>query len=591
MKKSHKQSRREFLTDSAKLSLFAWSLNTVWDSLFMNRAFAQTASRDFTHFLHLNLFGSPPRWIYDLILNPYNEASFIGSPMIRNVYSVGTGTEANRYTAANQYRLVQSPYKLNSADPNGAFVPYLLSLDIPKAGGGSRKAWELLAQMIQVRGIDVLNQAHPQASMFHQAAVPGYQTLSAVTADNSTLSASNVTKNLIRATSLNPNDNSIFKSTKGYATYRYQVSAGGNNLLNMFQSLQPIKNLIKTGNFTTNQDALKYQIEDALKALAPGNGQYYSSVLDSSSSATKILTDQAVTVFDSLLDNWTALFTKYKSLVSPLIGKNATLQYPLINDKPIGRADPVTSANNDELVKYQYSTDLFTQNQDASNAVDLRLMLANANADQLAAQFAVCEFLLTTGICPSVSLVVAPLANVALQMGTSKSNRGMIFDQHFTGVMPSIFQNSLFYLAFTACVLELIDQLKNKGLFNNTLIYMNSEFNRSPRLKGSGADHGGHAAHVNLISGKIDRFQLVGNIWADATLHGYSAEYKGSWGVGAPFANAPALDIIQFWGSVMKLLGAPQIPSAVTTTLFSVNSAGKIVVSSPYSEKPKIKTG
>ena len=432
MKKKNKdaRTRREFLIDSGKATAFLGALDTIFGSLLsssMSKAYGAVPAGGFANFLHINMYASPPRWMFDLMLNPKNAANeFLANGLVKNIYTDPSST--GRYHHNNVgYRVVESPYKMRTTDAQGIFVPHLLSRQVPRAGGGTRPAWNLLQNMISIRGIDVLNAGHPGANQLHQAAVVGSPTISSVTGDNASLSPTDPTINVMRAISLTPSPGSIYKSAQGYSGIRYDVSSTGNQLTKLFSSLQPLSSVISNAQFLNNKDALEYQIEDALKALQPGAVRYYTGLMNDSSGAFKILTDDTVTTFSALASDWSALFDKYNGLLQTVMSST----FAGINDKRIGTATPASLTAAERLF-YGYSPlrDVAI-NQDAGGVVDLRLILADATATRLAGQFAVTEFLMTRGVCPSVSWVPVALENIAIQSGTgARRMTGMLFDQY-----------------------------------------------------------------------------------------------------------------------------------------------------------------
>lgn len=570
MKNSKKTSRRSFMIDSAAAAMFLPAVDTVFASLLKSAVMPSTAqaAAPFKSFIHLNLYAAPPRWMYDLFLNPKNEETkFIASKQVTNRY-IG---DANKYT--------NSRYDLYNHAASGYHVPYLWSLDVPRAGSGTVKAHTLLNNMLNIRGINVLNAAHNGAAELHQTAIIGSPTISSLTADNAVLQASNPTQNLIRSIALNGGIGNKFRSSKGLSQFAYNVNSN-NDLANMFQAFQPIS--VANGfnaTFVNNRAALQDKVNTALNSLSPVALRYYQNILDSSKASMKILSGSTVDTFTQLSTEWTDLFGKYKSIIDRTI--DAT--YPGINDKKIG----TTYSGNPERALYQYGQDLYMQNKVSGN-VDLRDMMANTHGDLLAAQFAVTEFMATRKLCPSINVTVRPFQMI--RMNTTMQGT-MTFDQHHTGAMVGVQLNTLYFLALTGCVLELIDALKDANVFNDTLIYMASEFNRSARIDGSGADHGSMAAHISLLSGRINKFKIIGNIYKDSagTNVPYAANYKGTWGVGAPFVDNVNLNIIQVWASIMRTLGmsVPDIPNAVKKNRLIFTEVGSLSVSSLYNKVPQ----
>ena len=575
--KALRASRREFIKNTGRSALVLSAWDTVLSSLLLaqsSTAQAQTVGQ-FKSFLHVDMFGSPPRWLWDLFLNPTNDPNlYVPSKMVTNCY---TGSTSYTDAFSNLVRYA----------PTGHFVPHLWSQNVPAFGGGTIPASNLLQNMFNIRGIDVVNAGHPGASELHQAAVVGAPTTSSMTADRAQTLPANPVQNIIRALALNPTPAAIFKSQAGYNQIRFDARGGINNLSQMFSTLQPVSVANNYNNvFVNNKTVLNSDLNQALSAMQPGSAQYYKSLIESFSRSQSILTDASVTVFSDLNTQWDNLYNKYKSLIQRTLAGT----YAGINDKPIGRTPTGTPDTNPEWRRYLYETGAFAQNKNASGVVDLRGILSTANYDRLAAQFAVTEFLMVRNITPSIHLLLSTFDGLTFNNGTANVLRSFVFDQHIQGIMPYIYLNSMYYLSLTSCLLELIRVLKQNNLFNDTLIYLSSEFNRSARTDGSGSDHAAPAAHVSLLSGRIPQFKLVGNIFKDSAGVGsaFSANYKGTWGHGAPINGAP-LNILQVWASIMVLLGKPisELPNAINRDQLLFRTAGSFALASGYNGAPQ----
>jgi hypothetical protein len=565
------KTRRKFLTDTGKMTLMLSALDTVFNSLVhskLNSAFAQ-ATGNFKQFLHINFYASPPRWHYDLFLNPTNDPNlFKNGAMITNRF---TG-DATKYDGAT-YSQVQY-------GTTGTYIPYLFGQNVTLGNGSSVKGWDVLNNMIAIRGIDIMNAAHTGANQLHQQAVVGAPTISSMTADRATISAANPVQNVIRATQLNPSVVGFFKSQNGHASFRFDVRASVNNLSNLFTALRPISTTQGfNATFVNNLGTLEDKISSAVSAMTPQTAGYYKNLLNDNAGAIRILTDESITTFQSLATEWDALFNKYKNLLDGVLAKTV----PGINDKRVGVAQ--TAANKEQ---YSWRQGTYVGNM-VSGQIDLRSMLDGAHLDLLASQFAVVEFLMVRKISPSISFIPAAMQNVLVN-----GNRMVhYFDQHSMGRMVGILVNTFYFMAFNAALLELIRVLKANNIFNDTLIYMAPEFNRSARSFGptaaGGSDHGALAGNASLISGRIANFKLIGNIYKDSagTNTPYSYVNQGCWGVGAPIGGSN-LNIIQVWGSVMALLGMPipDIPNLVNKNRLIFRTAGSFAASAPFNAAP-----
>jgi hypothetical protein len=106
--------------------------------------------------------------------------------------------------------------------------------------------------------------------------------------------------------------------------------------------------------------------------------------------------------------------------------------------------------------------------------------------------------------------------------------------------------------AVYACMYELIQQLQNHNLFNNTVIQLGGEFGRCPRVEthngvkyAAGSDHAGNASAMLLFSGKLPYFQVTGNCFNQGV--GINpANYPGSYGTAAGFGPNGSGDSIKF---------------------------------------------
>lgn len=551
---SKKTSRRQFIKNSAEAAVMLGSLDMIMNALMAGKAYAQS-STGFKNFVFIALDGAPPRWCFDLMLGA--SANVMKNPMVCNKY---TGS-ATQYSDA-AYETV--PF-------NGHQVPYLWNQSVSTMGGLVKPSI-LLNNMINIGGIDVLSGAHPAARRLHQSAVPNTYSLSSIMADLAQASTTNPATNLIRAISLDGGSDSIYKSWKGNSALLRLTTTTGNNLQALFE---PMKHYtVQQGISATtkrNTTALKAEILDVVAAMNPTAKEYYKTLLDNSERANDMIIGRSLEVFQNLTEDWTALYTnKYKKIITDTLART----YAGINDKPIKDA---TSASQE-----RYNTQLGGY---IPNNLDVNSILSGANLDKMAAQFAVAEFLLKNGISPSISIHPSHFDNVTIGTTTIDFNS----DQHSVGYMVGVHANSMFYLAFSACLIEFVQLLKTENIFDDTLIYFGGEFNRSARFDGGGSDHGTEATSVTLISGKINGFKPIACIYKDAQAGGYSANYRGSWGHGAPWpSDGKVLNIIQVWASMLRVLGVPdsQIPNAVDRTNFvlKINSVGELTVENKFNQ-------
>ena len=231
------------------------------------------------------------------------------------------------------------------------------------------------------------------------------------------------------------------------------------------------------------------------------------------STAVPEMYDSAIELMESniygLAAKWAPTVAKYRAIVKEAM-QPAKGKLPGVYDAAIPTAD---------LPQYRVTQD----NKRISTMADLRDMVtANTNVGQMAENFAVTELMIDT-VTSNMVLTMRVPTGFSAPHGVS----AITHDQHFIGSVVSTLTTTLFYRAFLGCLTELTGELKTKKIFDRTVIHISSEFNRTPRADGSGADHGFMGSNTTLISGMIKKVGVVGNIQkAD-----YSTTYKGTFGV------------------------------------------------------------
>lgn len=573
--------RRKLLIDSAQFGVSLTAFQTLLNGFLASSTANAAMSGPFKRFIHLHQYGAPPRWQYDLFLNPMNGPNSLSSPMVTNFY--------NNPSAA---RALTASYNLVNYNGTGKFVPYLWSQNLPRHSSGSIKAWSLLENMISIRGVDALSAGHVQAAHLHQAPAIGGRTINSLLADAAQGDPADPAVNVIRTLLLNPSVYLIFKSSAGLAATTANVAQARDVLTPIFSPLKSIENSTLDTRYKNNMGALETEVMLALDAINPMGSKYANGVNDNAIKAKRIL-HSTVEAFAQLQDEGQDLVDKYSELIRRTLDHSSN-PYAGINDRPIGRT---LAASDSELLKgtHRHGDGDVLQNL-VNGSVDLRSVLMGsnlqgvdeANLKELAGQFAVLEFVIKYNICPSISVGINTFRNILtkfLSASGSGLRANMVHDQHFTGYMPGIYINSMFYMSFTACLLELIRTM-GPALFEDTLIYLAGEFGRSAHFSGRGSDHASGAANVSLISGRVNQFKIIGNIYKDsagANLPAIPLKYQGNWGQGAPIHNHPQLgmiplSIVQLGGSVMKLLGLADaaIPNVVDKQNFIFPNVGNM---------------
>ncbi|MEK6773673.1 MAG: hypothetical protein AABY64_07015 [Bdellovibrionota bacterium] len=106
-------------------------------------------------------------------------------------------------------------------------------------------------------------------------------------------------------------------------------------------------------------------------------------------------------------------------------------------------------------------------------------------------------------------------------------------DSHAGGAWTGLIINSFIFTSLSACLYELIAQLKAKNIFDESVIQLSSDFGRGPGSNG-GTGHESRNSTTTLISGAIKKPMVLGNCY-----HAYKDAFGnswGSWGLAAPVA-------------------------------------------------------
>lgn len=458
-------------------------------------------------YLYIQQPGAPSRWMWDLFLTPYSATGYQAHPMVGTRFVA----EGGRYTGLRYETVLRK----------GINVPYLWQIDVPAPGGATRPMDGLLDNLFCIRGVNTGNNGHPGSQALHFKPLGAKKSLPALSADDSEAP--------IAAINISAKEYD-FTSTKNKAS----VSLGntGNlltSLLNPFRSAASVTYAQKKETLTAAINQAMTSLENDARAEHPGA----AVVIESRRSAEKLLQ----TGFGDLNTIWNNLLAKYQDLVTRSI--STAMVIPGINDLPVGPTGTRSRI-------FQLDNNIVTN-------ADLRTMIvANTQIQFMAAHFAVAEYVLLNNM--SSSITIAPRSMTGLNaQGASGTHP---FDEHFTGSMIALLLNAHYNRAMSACLLELIARLKQANQFNDTLIDISGEFNRSARTNSEGSDHAFEGASVALYSGAIQGPHVVGNI---------QASVRGGYGYGAPVAGVGVLTPSHVAATVAHMLRVASPVTAVNS--------------------------
>ena len=489
--------------------LIAGMIDGIWQ-----KAMAQTGTVKPRNYIYIYLPGGPPRWCFDLPLNPYNNSQIVSNPHLVTRFQNG-GTKAG-----------PSVYASTSVTRNGVTLqmPHLWSCNIPTASGSTVPMADLLSNMLMIRGVNMGQDGHASNTQRQTRPLMSEPSLDGAVADNATTP--------IPSVNLQGGPGGVYRSRKGIG----QVSTG-----QFYSTSNPIGKILApfdrkndglTAEHLSRRAALETSINAALSALGkiagssmPGAEHLYSMRSD----AEKLLK----TGFGNLESEYFVLYQKYAALISSC----AATRIPGVTDKPVLFADlPMLSSKgimHQTLLSGGSGSSTFARNSDLTTIIQ-----SSSSVSKLAENFAVAEYLIKNKYSTSVGMGLGGVDHLAFldRMDESDSLGDDLKgtwggDEHVGGSINSLIINSFMYRCLAACLFELVSVLKSKGMFNETVIHIGSEFSRDPDANQKGSQHGWMAAVTSILSGAIDRPMVLGNVRIDNT-PGTSA--PGTFGGAAP---------------------------------------------------------
>lgn len=497
-------------------------------------------------YFNLATHGAPERFTYDLFLDPYgNGKNIVSNGGVNTCY--GSTEGSNRYDKAI--------YKTTKIPKHNIHAPWMWGQKM-RSRYGYTPIYELMQNMLVIQGVDTGAPGHSLAINKTEEA------------NNLTLAGllSDTTFTPLKA--LNINSQNTFKS------------GNGNNSTPLSNTLT--SNMINTlmskfnANKITTITSLNNEIHKSFK-LAVDNLNHQSANRTPNSLNIKKTYDGANELIFASLGNfqtiWSKNLDKYKKLIH---GSTFDRKFfKGFNDKAIGKTT-------DRDIQYSFDV---TQKPIMNG--DLRSLIYKQTYERMAPIFAVAEFIADNKLASAINCkIFSP--NVQLVSGTSQTPRtfSVRHDQHYLGTMASTLTNALMYRCISSCIYEFKTFLEkdSKGYkFDNSLIRLNGEFNRSPSITGRGSDHGWLAQSTTLFSGMIKAPIIAGRIHKEGSAKAlHSAKYKGSWGVGAPIningvnRHLTAGNVIS---SIATILGIPS-PSVNSKSILKLRN-GKVALADP----------
>lgn len=470
-------------------------LSEIMAHHFIQRANANENSLQ-NNYIAFYFQGAPSRWCFDQFIKVRPQESIVS-----NDYVATQLTGENGILNRAEYTLV---------DYNGILVPPIWNTKVSSSNGSMRPLNDLLPHLISFRGYGSGIDGHQSNSARQSNPVPSAGSITGHLADQSTA--------LFRVLQFPPlNSWSGYQSLNGTGA-TLVFNQGKINYAS--QLLQPFVSRGETSfldNVRRKYLSLISEVHKNLHNFKSRSTAGLENLKRDFEKGSKMI-DEGV---EDLNSSWFQLYSKYESIILSTLKERGV---PGFSDQPI-------IVQNHPHFRLKANSKISIPNSGS----DLRDLLINAKCESLISSFALCEFAVTRGYGNCFEFGDLNLTHLQgyLDEGNEMQTFSLEFDQHETGVIPATYLNAMYFRAFGAGLLELIDRLKENGIFEKTFIHLVQEFGRSPKLDGSGSDHAFNGMISSVFTGiNKNGPMIVGNILKESDKG--SALYGGTYGSMAP---------------------------------------------------------
>ncbi len=498
------KNRREFLINSiqtlAGFGLSSQMISTLISGSF-NKAFANNLSPNSLKYIYMNLPNAPARWMFDLLLTPNGS----NDKFIPGGFGNAIEIDSVNKTANPVYHNV--PYQVSQNKT--IYLPPIWNM------GDSIDFTSILPHTTFIRGVDMEINNHVVSNARQLAPIIGGKSIAGVIADK-------------KQSPISAIDFGLGSSSTAVA---FKSKSGLGSIFSSANLVNPISEVIKP--FLTLSDTISFRTPAAQTSVNKFLDQIdtYTNSLKISKNAMRNTYESAENLIslniNSLANLWDPTYQRYLTLIS----KNIE---PEKGDKKLaGVFDNAVPYNSSEDKKYFIAKNVLSTHSDLRDLFPIQPKGSTlTRSTYFAKAFALTEILMISGLTSVIdlSLTTGALCSVVLKYpinGSDYSISNIPVDQHDTGALVNIISNTIYFRGLLAGITELVNKLKLEKIFNNTIIHISSEFNRSPRTDFSGSDHGVNGSNVTLISGMFNELQHIGNL----NINSNAGIYTGTWGV------------------------------------------------------------
>ena len=429
--------------------------------------------------------GAPAPWYSHLPMSPYSN----GTP--------NRGKHMNTAIANGQLL-----YRTKAMATSGGtiYMPNLWASNIATPGGSAPMS-KLMENMLIIRGIHGnSNQSHGLGCKEMTRPVGDRPSLMGFAADASSSPVQAVLT--CRADGILGS----FKSNRSGQTLVTNFSDPMSQILGAFDKRGDSLN----STFVTRRQAKDVLIQKALASLgayAASNAPGAENLFTMRHSAELFLSNG----ISAAVSAYPAALAKYKKLISDC-GSQSALKIVGVTDNPI----PLPSAGSEGIEEMAISgaNGSYAQNSDAGT-----IITGNTYPYLMAQNFAIAEVLISLGLSQSIHIAEGSLYGMNYVSPVNFGSRTPVdaqawwnTDEHEGGSYLSLITNSFLYQCLYSCVNELITVLKSKNLFDETVIFITSDFGRGEDPSARGTLHASESCVIQAFSGAIAKPSVIGNI-------------------------------------------------------------------------------
>lgn len=535
----HRRQALQILGAASVAPLFRNPISMLIESMvqgLIQEARAETAGKPLPrNLIVFYMTGGAPRWAFDQSHDPYklNEDNG-GNKQVISGFRDGKA------------QLVKKEFNFGLG--RTLYLPPIWGSSIVPSSGKSIPMSDMLRNAMVIQGVNMLSDGHVSNAAALVMPNPNGLSYSGMIADASPAE--------IAAIAL-PKAQIAHKAASGSGLAI--VHDFGDPLARL---LSPLQRQPADANFLSRRDALDVAMKSALKKLGT-----FASSTDPAALALFSAQGKAERMLKRSLGDLSAVYStllkKYQAVARRAYDESRT-GVAGVTDQPI--AGSAFSAEERKFAK-----DSFAEHEDLRDIISSRFEI-----ESLPENFAIAEYMILNGFSQYVSAFMGNVLFAQRAPGVFDIPNG---DEHEVGAVVSLIINNARYRAFYACLAELTDQLKAKGIWNDSVILIGSEFNRDPRPAGDGSDHGWRGNVYTLLSGAIDGPLYVGNT---STAYGSAAPTR---------VGAGSIDSIVrgYVASTVSTLARIQSPSGNNSSFLTTTQGGAYVLNNIELSKGVVK--